>query len=86
MGRKYTSTMWKEVDRLVEKNMDTDSSGPRKSEEMEPVGRDKVDEPNVESPSSSETRSCEDVFGENQGQLVFLEDPDAPTVDEWAGV
>lgn len=30
--------------------------------------------------------SCGDVFGEFEGQLVFLEDPDAPTIDEWSEV
>ena len=31
-------------------------------------------------------RSVEDVFGSFQGKLVFYEDPDAPTIDEWAEV
>ena len=31
-------------------------------------------------------RSCENVFGEFQGKVVFLEDPDAPTIDEWSVV
>ena len=31
-------------------------------------------------------RSVEDVFGDFQGQLIFHEDPDAPTIDEWAEV
>lgn len=32
------------------------------------------------------TRSVQDVFGDVQGQLEFLEDPDAPTIDEWSEV
>ena len=31
-------------------------------------------------------RSCEDVFGEFQGELAFLEDPDAPTIGEWSEI
>ena len=30
--------------------------------------------------------SVEDVFGALQGQIVFHEDPDAPTIDEWEEV
>ena len=29
-------------------------------------------------------KSVEDVFGDLQGQLTFYEDPDTPTIDEWA--
>lgn len=31
-------------------------------------------------------KSVEDVFGDFQGQLVFHEDPDAPTIDDWTEV
>lgn len=31
----------------------------------------------------SRKRSVEDVFGSLRGQIVFHEDPDAPTTDEW---
>ena len=30
--------------------------------------------------------SCEEVFAECQGEMVFLEDADAPTIDEWSDV
>ena len=36
--------------------------------------------------AASATRNCEDVFGEFQGKLMFLEDEDAPTIDEWTDV
>ena len=31
-------------------------------------------------------RSCEDVFVEFQGKLAFLENANAPTIDEWPEV
>lgn len=31
-------------------------------------------------------KSVEDMFDEFHGQLVFHEDPDAPTIDEWTEV
>jgi antitoxin (DNA-binding transcriptional repressor) of toxin-antitoxin stability system len=31
-------------------------------------------------------RSIQEIFGDVQGQVVFLEDMDAPTIDEWSEV
>ncbi|MCY4580363.1 MAG: prevent-host-death protein [Chloroflexi bacterium] len=31
-------------------------------------------------------KSVEEMFGEFSGQLIFHEDPDAPTIDEWTEV
>ena len=39
-----------------------------------------------ESPIPAVKRSCEDVFEAFQGKLVFMEDVNAPTMDEWSQV
>lgn len=34
----------------------------------------------------SSKMSIEEAFDEFKGQMIFYEDPDAPTIDEWADV
>ena len=39
-----------------------------------------------EESASGANLSCEEAFAEIQGKVIFLDDPDAPTIDEWPQV
>ena len=63
-----------------------DLKGQGVSEEQKPVNHCESAELDHKPSVAAEQQRCEDVFGEFEGQLVFLEDPDAPTIDEWSDV
>ena len=63
-----------------------DVSSQSASIEQKPVNHRESAEHESNPQAVTETRNCEDMFGELQGKLVFLEDPDAPTIDEWTEV
>ena len=64
--------------------MDTVNQGEYKGDAA--VDLDEAVGPHVKPHTHANKQSCEDVFGEFQGKLVFLEDPDTPTIDEWSDV
>ena len=87
MERKLTARVWKEGELYLAQPLEVDDSN--KGCPSTGSGRMDIDGESglcSEAKATHVGRSCEDVFGEFQGQLVFLEDPDAPTTDEWSDV
>ena len=70
----------------MEQGMEMDVSSQSASKKQKPVNHRESAEHESNPQAASATRSCEEVFGEFQGKLMFLEDEDAPTVDEWTDV
>ena len=67
----------------LEQRMEMDANGQGASEEQKPVNHCECAEHDNKPHAITEKWSCEDVFGSFQGKLVFLEDENAPTIDEW---
>ena len=87
MKRKFTASVWQEGECHVPQAVEVDASG--KGCPSTGSGRTDIEGQQglcSETKASPVRRVCEDVFGEFQGKVVFYEDANAPTIDEWSDV
>ena len=86
MKRKFTARVWQEGEWYAAQALEVEVASQGRSAAEALANLREAVELHFESPIPAVKRSCEDVFETFQGKLVFMEDVNAPTMDEWSQV